>query len=175
MPGTHPERFRISDFGFRICRPAHETRALRMANPSGLSCGAAVPAAHAGGTPALQGGRPGCQVPGCARHPNRQQHRRHIFNQPRMPLSTPTSRKVAVGEAQRGFPRAGRRGVGAGKMEVDGVRPLECSPPARQRRVHRRCLASRHDVVLNVMSACLASSRGDASPEHGNGGGHGDG
>ena len=26
--------------------------------------------------------------------------------------------------------------------------------------VDRRCLASRYDVVLNVMSACLASSRG---------------
>jgi len=31
---------------------------------------------------------------------------------------------------------------------------------AWRRRVHRRCLASRHDVVLNVISACLASSRG---------------
>ena len=26
-------------------------------------------------------------------------------------------------------------------------------------RVRRRCLASRYDVVLNVMPACLASSR----------------
>jgi hypothetical protein len=30
---------------------------------------------------------------------------------------------------------------------------------ACRRRVHRRCLASRHDAVLNVMAACLASSR----------------
>ena len=29
--------------------------------------------------------------------------------------------------------------------------------------VDRRCLASRYDVVLNVMSACLASSRGARS------------
>jgi hypothetical protein len=28
-------------------------------------------------------------------------------------------------------------------------------------RVHRRCLASRYDVVLNVMAAYLASSRSD--------------
>jgi len=42
-------------------------------------------------------------------------------------------------------------------------------------RVQRRCLASRHDVVLNVMSACLASSRGSASPEHKHGCGHGNG
>ena len=39
-------------------------------------------------------------------------------------------------------------------------------PSAPRRRVHRRCLASRHDVVLNVMSACLASSRSSAYPEH---------
>jgi len=36
-------------------------------------------------------------------------------NQRRMPFSTPTSRKVAAGPARRGFPRAGGRGVGAGK------------------------------------------------------------
>ena len=36
-------------------------------------------------------------------------------NQPRMPFSTPTSRKVAAGPARRGFPRAGGRGVGAGR------------------------------------------------------------
>ena len=59
------------------------------------------------------------------------------------------------------------------KLEFEGVGPLECSPPARQRRVHRRCLASRLDVVLNVMSACLASSRGSASPEHKHGRAHG--
>ncbi len=35
-------------------------------------------------------------------------------NQPRMPSFTPTSRKVAVGEAQRGFPRAGGQGDGDG-------------------------------------------------------------
>jgi hypothetical protein len=50
------------------------------------------------------------------------------------------------------------------KKELECVPPLECSPPARRRRVHRRCLASRLDVVLNVMSACLASSRGSAPP-----------
>jgi len=49
------------------------------------------------------------------------------------------------------------------------------SPPARRRRVHRRCLASRHDVVPNLMSACLASSRGIASPGHKHGGGRGNG
>ena len=56
-------------------------------------------------------------------------------NQPRINnLNTPTSRKVAVGVAQRGFPRAGGRGVGAGKKAFDGVRASECCPPARQRR-----------------------------------------
>ena len=43
--------------------------------------------------------------------------------------------------------------------------------PLETARVHRRCLASRHVVVLNIMAACLASSRGSASPEPG----HGDG
>ena len=56
------------------------------------------------------------------------------YNQPRMPFSTPTSRKASVGVAQRGFPRAGGRGVGAGKKALDVVRAPECSPPARQRR-----------------------------------------
>ncbi len=59
---------------------------------SGQFCGAAVPAAHAGGTPALQGAP---QVI-------------HL-KQPRKPSITPTSRKVAVGVARRGFPRAGVR------------------------------------------------------------------
>ena len=35
-------------------------------------------------------------------------------------IFTPSPRKAAVGKAQRGFPRAGGRGVGAGKKEVDG-------------------------------------------------------
>ncbi len=41
---------------------------------------------------------------------------------------------------QRGFPRAGGRGVGAGKKEVDGVPPLESpagAPKAREG-AHRR-------------------------------------
>ena len=96
-------------------------------------------------------------------------------NQLRRPSITPTLRKVAAGPARRGFPRAGGRGVGAGKKEFEGVPSLKCSPPARRRRVHRRCLASRLDVVLNVMSACLASSRGIASPEHRRGLAHGNG
>jgi len=36
-------------------------------------------------------------------------------NQPRRPSITPTSRKASPGVARRGFPRAGGRGVGAGK------------------------------------------------------------
>jgi len=55
-------------------------------------------------------------------------------NQPRRPSITPTSRKVAAGEAQRGFPRAGGWGVGAGKKALEGVPPHECSPPSRRRR-----------------------------------------
>jgi len=37
----------------------------------------------------------------------------------------------------------GWAGGGGGEKALDGVRAPECSPPARQRRVHRRCLASR--------------------------------
>ena len=41
---------------------------------------------------------------------------------------------------------------------------LQLGAPSRRAkgargRVHRRCLASRDDVVLNVMPVCLASSR----------------
>ena len=91
MPGTSSER--------AFPGAQARTRAPQSANPSGLPRGAAVPAAHAGGTPAPQGR-----------------------------LS------------------------------------LLCRKPqsAWRCRVHRRCLASRHDVVLNVMAACLASSRGSA-------------
>jgi hypothetical protein len=51
-------------------------------------------------------------------------------NQPRTPFSTPTPRKVAVGAAQRGFPRAGGRGVGAGRK---WSRASPCSNAARRR------------------------------------------
>jgi len=47
-------------------------------------------------------------------------------------IFTPTSRKVAAGPARRGFPRAGGRGVGAGKMKFEGVGTPGCSPPARR-------------------------------------------
>jgi len=56
-------------------------------------------------------------------------------NQPRMPFSTPTPRKVAAGPARRGFPRAGGWRVGAGKRSSKASPPLERSPPARRRRV----------------------------------------
>jgi hypothetical protein len=74
-------------------------------------------------------------------------------NQPRMPFSTPTSRKVAVGEAQRGFPRAGGRGVGAGKKEFEDVPPLECSPPARQRRAAGEVDGSEESLLSEGASA----------------------
>jgi hypothetical protein len=81
-------------------------------------------------------------------------------NQPRRPFITPTSRKVAAGPARRGFPRAGGRGGG---NRVRGRWPARMQPAGaftggawHPGRVYWRCLASRHDVVLNVMSACLA-------------------
>jgi hypothetical protein len=161
MPASHPERFRISDFGFAVL---HARRVRHEASPYGLrphkqaiiAChgvarrakpdGAAVPAAHAGGTPALQGlrqpprspqsawhccGGPRCkgyersQVPG-----TRVSSLREVppapsthHNQPQRPSTTPTSRKASPGAARRGFPRAGGRGVGAGKKAHDSVPP----------------------------------------------------
>jgi len=79
-------------------------------NQSGMFCSAAVPAAQAGGTPALQG-RP-CSPCGSLPAPSTNR------NQPPRPSITPTSRKVAAGPARRGFPRAGGRGVGAGKKRM---------------------------------------------------------
>ena len=60
-------------------------------------------------------------------------------------------------------------------FEFDVPRPASFTgkpQSAWRRRIHRRCLASRHDVVLNIMAACLASSRGSTSPEHKHGRGH---
>jgi hypothetical protein len=50
MPPRKDFEFRISNFP-----PSRRDTCTARTNLSGVSCGAAVPAAHAGGTPALQG------------------------------------------------------------------------------------------------------------------------
>jgi len=108
---AHPPE-RISDFGFRICRPtacilrreaAVGVALLRRASsrgPRDVTCGNCI-------LP-VRGARL-CPPRGAFRAPSTRP------NQPRRPSITPTSRKGAAGPARRGFPRAGGRGVGAGK------------------------------------------------------------
>jgi hypothetical protein len=95
-------------------------------------------------------------------------------NQPPRPSITPTSRKASPGVARRSFPRVGGRGVGAGKIEVDGVGPPECSPPARPQarsgrgRWLRRELALGGDVGRGRVAAVEDRGR-RASTETGTG------
>ena len=114
---------------------------------SGQLCSAAVPAAHAGETPALQGGRPGCQVPGCTRHPQRQQHRRQTT------ISLEGNTHSYLSESRGGpgptwLSEGGREGGGGGKIEDEGVGPPECSPPARQRRAAGEVERGRRALAL---------------------------
>jgi hypothetical protein len=98
------------DFGFRICRPP--TCILHREAPVGvaLSRRAGQPTIFPVRGTRLSSSRTALPAPST------------IPNQPRRPLITPTSRKDAVGVAQRGFPRAGWAGGGGGKIEFDGVR-----------------------------------------------------
>ncbi len=122
-----PAEFRISDFGFSAptLHPSPGAPSRRGAVVEGLvaraACGRAPGIFPVWGTWLFSLRR---ALPAPSMH----------HNQPRKPSITPIPRKVAVGEAQRGFPRAGGRGVGAGKIEDEGGGPPECSPPARQRR-----------------------------------------
>ena len=117
-------RFRISNFEFRICRPPACIPRLEPTVGVALLRRASYQGPRDLTPTDARVCSPRVALPAPSSH----------LNQPRMPFNTPTSRKGAAGPARRGFPRAGGRGVGAGKNEFEGVPPLECSPPARRRR-----------------------------------------
>jgi len=214
MPLTHPlharrvhhKRLRVV---LRCGRPGRTCRrdaCATRAIESGLFCSAAVPAALAGETPALQG------TPQVGRLRSKEDDRNIMrmarraswrgpcaakqtdagvcssrgslpapsahHNQHRRPFSTPTSRKVAAGPARRAFPRAGGRGVGAGKMKFEGVGPLECRPPARQRRAALEADGSDESLLSEETSASNAWPRSKTADGgrfgDGNGNGNGD-
>ena len=72
-------------------------------------------------------------------------------NQPPRPFFTPTSRKGAAGPARRGFPRAGGRGVGAGKRRSTAS---PCSDAAR-----RRAKGAQRAKSARPTSACARRAR----------------
>ena len=160
-----PDRFRISDFGFRICRPQ-----------SASSTGSLQSAWHFHGWPHSED-----RVWKGAQHsPDTRDLDVPATRIASSTADTPQSATKTIyhsylserrgGRSPRGFPRAGGRGVGAGKKEFEGVPPLECSPPARRRRSvgrwwDRGTLAFRgHTIVQRVAAGEDRGRRADQSP-----------
>ena len=72
-------------------------------------------------------------IPGCTRHPQRLQHRRHTTINLQGHFHSYLSESRG-GPGPTWLSEGGWAGGGGGKTEFEGVPPLECSPPARQRR-----------------------------------------
>jgi len=133
--------FRISDFGFRICRP-HATSFSRSPQS----------AWHCYGGPCREGRKPpNKQTPGCGRHTKRLQHRRHttISIEGHFPL-------LPLGKSRRAKPVVAFRGrVGGGWGR--GKRGSRAS--ARQNVARRRGKGAQRSRTAGQTSACARRPR----------------